>query len=152
MRARFARFLDRRSLIDLAFVIALFVLALPSVVAVFQVTPLEYHNVPFPVVEPVVKAGDVLTLTVSRCNRTNEVLPYTVARILIDLKTGAKTQLTDASSFIPPGCETVDSKLSAIPETTISGEYRIDGVSTARVGSRVWNVEWSTQPFKVMGR
>lgn len=135
--------------IDILLVVGV-AIALWSVYLSVQPSPLEYRNVPFPVDEPEVRAGEVITLTVDRCNHSGGLLIYEISRVLVNAETGARTQLGDSSSFMDPGCERITSKINAVPLETPAGRYWLDAVSIPHVGSRTWTVRWSTSVFKVV--
>ncbi len=96
----------------------------------------------------VVHQGDTLVLRVTRCawNITGDApIPSDTTRELVNATSPAIVVLPSTRVDIPPGCHTVESRLSLIPADLPPGRWLFRGATTARGKT----VPWSTQPFDV---
>lgn len=85
----------------------------------------------------------------TRCNATSAPIRAEATRRLVEAR-GQITVLPSVILDIPVGCETVTSRLTALPNDLPPGRYTMTGTfsSTSRWG-RVVVVPWSTEPFMV---
>lgn len=133
------------AVIALAFVL----LTLPSWAALLETAPLTYDNIPFPVESPV-HSGDVLRVTVERCNRSSGALSYTLSRTLTNTESKETWALPMGGSDIPPGCQAVQSRLNILPDDLPPGRYVLSAVSQVPGRFRTFAVSWRTQEFEVV--
>ncbi len=110
---------------------------------------LSYGNVPFPVLTPVVKAGETVVLDILRCNRDTRPHTYVTARQLVRTD-GTITALPAATVWLQPGCETGRSAINVIPKETPPGKYRVFGWT--EITDRIFptTMEWSSDVFEVV--
>jgi hypothetical protein len=113
----------------------------------------EYKNVPFPVVNPVVSAGAPVQIVVTRCaNDPMAEKPITIIarRDLVNVETGVKILIPESSVVVSPGCETIVSTLNVISPTVQTGHYFLEGTSTARGRFKTTTAMWQTDTFEVV--
>jgi hypothetical protein len=118
---------------------------------VFEQPYLEYRNIPFPITDNPVRAGDSVPLTVSRCSRASTPRTYTLTHSLENIKTHAVVLLPETQSYIQPGCSIGLSSLHTVPKGTPTGRYRVYGLAEVRTSFRTHYVEWYSQEFDVIG-
>ncbi len=112
---------------------------------------LTYRNVPFPVLTPEVKAGDVVLIRVERCNSTHTKRAYITGRALIPHGPGLKPiEMQSAAASIRPGCQVSNSALNIVPPGTAPGRYHIEGVAEIAGTIRTHSVLWSSASFEVV--
>lgn len=114
--------------------------------------PMTYNNLPFPVQVGVVRPGEIVPLTVSRCNNTEEPLVYSMSHSLVNLETRERFILSGLSAqdiFLTPGCRVATSFAHRTPPDLTDGMYEIYG--TARITGRTRDhlLIWHSVPFKV---
>jgi hypothetical protein len=112
----------------------------------------EYKNVPFPVANQMIVAGDPLHVVVTRCANdpfSEKPISYTFRRDLVNVETGIKILLPEGSISVNSGCETVLSTLSIISPTVQPGHYFLEGTSTARGLFKTTTAAWQTDTFEV---
>ncbi len=91
-------------------------------------------------------------MTVERCNSTDHLLGYTFDRTLQSDDDGnSPVILTSGATAIPPGCQTVQSRINLVPPGTPPGRYHLDSVTHVRGNWRTFDIPWSSQPFQVLG-
>lgn len=136
-----------------------FALNYPAFRGWMEVPPLQYHNIPFPVVNQPVRPGHVIPLVISRCNVYGESLSYVVTRSLYKLdSSGASAfwiSLGEIHVEIAPGCTDGVSNLHVFPKevegaTLESGTYVLEGTSIVQTEWKTHYIKWKTQPFKVV--
>lgn len=112
--------------------------------------PLVYRNLPFPVLNSPVEAGDSILMLVSRCTSEVDAEVYTTTRELVNLDTGLRTVLPPGNSRPRPGCEEFAARTAALPDDIEPGNYIYRGVVLVRGRWRTEDVAWSTQPFVIV--
>jgi len=121
----------------------------PSCQARRSVAPLSYQNIPFPVLNSPVRAGEQLRIEVNRCNRAESPVSYTFTRSLVRVSDGAIFPLEGSGSTIDRGCATVTSLIHTVPVNTEPGEYYIKGVASVPTKWKTHLVPWRTEMFVV---
>lgn len=112
---------------------------------------LSYGNLPFPVLTPIVKPGQAVQLTVSRCNDDSRQRVYGIARTLVPLAPGLKAYvLPSGSASVDPGCTTAISSVNVIPLGVPPGRYWIQGSAEVNGSIRTFVVAWRSMPFEVI--
>jgi len=109
--------------------------------------PIVFNNIPFPVNKETYKAGDLIIATVDYCKYTD--VGYTKYSSFVDGIMFAIPEEHKGGS--PPGCRTVNTVSTAIPENLPPGVYYLQGRSEYRVNflaTRI--VDWSTEKFEVI--
>lgn len=110
---------------------------------------------PFRVMNPnhEVRQGDVLVVQLTRCNYYDKPIFVNHARTLKNLETNTITVLEPAEVDLPPGCETVQSRLNIISLDTPPGRTMLTGSaqSVNRWGHTVV-VGYQSEVFTVVPR
>jgi len=112
---------------------------------------LTYENLPFPAELRQVRAGQVMPLTVRRCNHSTGIKAYVITHALVNVETGAKIIMPDALTTMQPGCETVTSTINLVPTATPPGRYYVSGAGIIEGRIRTWVVPWTSEAFEVAG-
>ncbi len=115
----------------------------------FTPPPLEYENIPFPVVTPFVKAGEPVVVVVRRCNTAAVSRMYAVSRELVDEK-GNATLLEPMLAKLPIGCATTTVRSHQVPLGTPPGRYYLRGYAEIQEFIRSHTVHWRTMSFEVV--
>ena len=126
----------------------LFGIVLIGGVLLLERSPLAYGNLPFPVLNSPVKAGEAIHLRVRRCNNDDRVRVYDVSRVLVGAD-GGQFILTPLKITIDPKCETVVSKINIIPADTPPGKYTLRGYGEINGFIRTHMVQWQSVEFVV---
>ena len=135
--------------------VALVVLALvavPGWLPLIVPDPLTYPELPYPVPNKAIRAGEPLVLRIARCNHDGRELAITSTRKLVHpdgVHAGTWVPLPDGSARVPPGCQTETVSLGVIDSRVLPGGYRIEGVATAYGRLRTVNVYWYSEEFEV---
>lgn len=118
----------------------------------FQPPYLTYENLPFPPHLKAVRAGEVMPLTVRRCNSSGTLQAYLVTHELDSLSNPAMAAIVMPAlpTAIKPGCETVTSLINLVPAATPPGRYRIVGTGITQGALRSHVVPWHSEPFDVV--
>ena len=118
---------------------------------VFEDPWLEYPVIPFPVLLPAVHAGEVIPLSVRRCNTGTTTRAYVFAHSLVSVD-GAQTEvvLPPVTASVSPGCSTAQSRVNIVPRGTKPGIYRINGVTEINGIVRSFPLQWESEPFEVL--
>ena len=136
-----------------ALVLCLIGLATLCYAAFYSAPYLSYPNPVFPVVGDarVFHPGDVVRLTVSRCNADSVIHSYTITHATRG-PDGDYTILPQGSTMIDPGCSTGISYINVLPVSDLkSGTYRFVGNSQIEGIFRQFAVYWESEPFEVIG-
>ena len=125
-----------------------------TVFAFFYVTFLEqpylkYTNSPFVALGGPFKAGDIVPLHVGRCNGTDAVRSYSLARSLRNLDTETYTAMPDAYISAQPGCSEGIQRIHRLPADLPPGRYQLFGGAQIRGTARSFDVTWQSQEFEV---
>lgn len=121
----------------------------PAWAGFVEKAPLSYESLPVHIDSPVM-TGSAAKLYARRCNKTNTTLSYFISRYLIKQDTREKILLPEAFSSIPPGCESIESRLNIIPEDLKPGTYILYGISQVHGKFNDFLVEWYSDPFEVV--
>lgn len=148
---------NRNWLLIVAILLAITPGAITPYIATLTPEPLEYRNLPMPVLTPEVEPGQAPTIVITRCNHEWRPLPYSTNRRLQSIETGVMVQLDTSSNIFrltsgpfEEGCEDVLSRGVLIPIGTEPGEYRITGISEAK---GMWKTSYAwleTETFRVI--
>ena len=136
---------------------ALIIMSMTAVAMIFiffiEKPALRYMNLPFPVMQSTVYAGDILPLSVSRCSEYDGRRVVTSSRYL-EKTNGADdlSALDMVAAVIPPGCVTQIVKIHRIPESTAPGNYRLRGATIVHGLIRDFEIDWSSEPFQVIAK
>jgi hypothetical protein len=98
----------------------------------------------------VMRAGQPVALTVTRCNRTPTTLDYTTAWQLVREDADLHILLPPGGNVAPPGCFTYDGLTEFIPATTPPGRYHAMGVVTIPTAWRIYTTTFDTTSFTVV--
>lgn len=128
-------------------VVTMVVMIAISTALLFEPPWLSYTNLPFPVLNPVVKAGHVVLIQVSRCSTDKGTRLYAVSHTL----EGQSQSIILPSSVAPiePGCMTRIVATNRIPESTPPGRYRLVGYGEIQGIIRTHSVRWHSEYFEV---
>lgn len=111
---------------------------------------LSYRNLPFEVQAPTARPGELVPLHVVRCNATDAVQTYAIARSLENLDTGQYFVLPESLVQIRPGCHDETSLANRVPANGVPpGRYRIIGMAEIQGTLRTMHVPWWSRPFEV---
>lgn len=77
--------------------------------------PLVYRNLPFPVLNSPVHAGEPILMVVDRCLRDVDTPVYVIARELLDFDDNRRTTLNQTYNTVRLGCETVQAMSVPVP-------------------------------------
>lgn len=113
---------------------------------------LTYENLPFPPHLKQVRQGEVMPLTVRRCNRSDEMKAYIVAHELQSLSVppGKVVVMPSQLTTALPGCETVTSLINLVPAATPPGVYRVVGAALIEGHMSSHVVPWYSESFEVL--
>lgn len=113
--------------------------------------PIRYTNLPFPVTNKAVRAGDVIPLTISRCNDSNTRTTIFSSRLLENTSNDQGVIVLEIIGlWVPPGCVTETVSTNRIPKSVQPGTYRISGIATVPGLIRNFFVPWHSEPFTVL--
>lgn len=122
----------------------------PWALTLWTPPPLVYRNVPFPVLTARAYPGDMLPLLVDRCVYGNAPLIYTFTRMLVPDEPGRPGIVMSASgSMAPPGCLTVESRLTELPDLIAPGRYHLEAITTIGGTWKTWQIPWRSEVFEV---
>lgn len=124
------------------------VMAIGGYYAFLEPPFLSYGNLPFPVLTPRVKDGNVVLLDVSRCNSDTKIRIYVVAHSLVG---ETMTILLPAlPTSIRPGCSQSFSAINVVPLNTPPGTYHIEGYAEVQGTLRTSSIAWRSESFEVV--
>lgn len=130
-----------------AVIIVMIATASASLALLFEPPWLVYTNLPFPVLNSPVKAGNVVVIQVSRCSTARSTQIYTVSHALRG--PGLPIILPATTVPIDPGCGSRVVATNKIPEGTPPGQYRLIGYGEIQGIIRSHSVQWHSQYFEV---
>ncbi len=135
-------------------VLAFYMIGFASVygyVNYIDVPDLTYENLPFPVANKTVVAGQIVPITISRCNHSDTAIVYTITRGIQNLDTQAAQGLAPNSRILEPGCSESTSYANRTPDGLPEGNYRLFG-ATILPGryTKDHSIVWYSAPFKVI--
>ena len=110
---------------------------------------LYYQNLPFPGDSPIV-AGEPVSLSVERCNRSSTVKRYGTTHTLTDVESRQTVLLPNVEVSIEPGCHRSISKINIVPVDTKTGRYIVSGVATVDGAFSTHRIAWYSEPFDVI--
>jgi hypothetical protein len=111
---------------------------------------LTYENIPFPPVVFSARPGDIVPLSVERCNHDKISHNYTTTHALKNTKTQEVVLLPEMMVNITPGCTSAISLINRIPPGTPPGHYIVFGTAETRGTLRTHYVDWHSQEFEVL--
>lgn len=118
--------------------------------AFFQPPWLSYTNSPFPVLNDggKVHRGEDIRLLVARCSSSSTRRIFPIARRLV----GPGNPIIVKSDSVPiePGCQQVESRVTAASADAPLGFYSLEGYSEAAGPLRTTIVPWRSQQFEVV--
>lgn len=116
----------------------------------FEEPYLYYRNLPFQVLSKAYP-GEVVKLSVERCNRTKMTLTYSMTHSFRNEVTKQNIYVKGIDKVsIPPGCHRDIDDINRIPKDLPAGTYVINGVSTVKSFYGFKEVEWYSEPFLVL--
>lgn len=126
-----------------------------TVFAFFYVTFLErpylkYTNSPFVALGGPFKAGDIVPLFVGRCNNTDVVRSYSLARSLRNVHSNIYSAMPDAYISAPPGCSEGVQRIHRLPTDLPPGRYQLFGGAQILGMVKSFSVSWESQEFEVV--
>lgn len=113
---------------------------------------LSYANLPFPVLNAMVRPGEPVRLSVQRCNSDSVTRIYGVSHLMVPVKPAGERKpivLPASQTSIEPGCHESVSAINVVPPSTPPGLYVIEGYGEAQATLRAVSVRWVSQPFEV---
>ncbi len=110
---------------------------------------LSYKNLPFPPVVQHVAPGEIVALTVHRCNSKDRPQTYTTTHTLVNVHTNQFWILPNVTVAIQPGCILGTSLVNRVPEGAPPGLYKLFGMAEVPGVFRQHHVEWYTASFFV---
>lgn len=119
--------------------------------SIFDKSWLTYPNMPLPVLRTTVHAGEVVPLSVRRCNSGDTTRTYIISHSLVAID-GSQPEvvLPPITASAKRGCSTVESRINIVPLSTPPGVYRIDGTTEINGWVRNFSLLWYSEPFKVV--
>lgn len=116
-----------------------------------EVPYLSYTNLPFPPTVKRVLPGEIVPLTVRRCNSKAIKQTYAVSREMRPADVSRPVLLlTMQAAPIDPGCTEGISRLHIVPLDAAPGVYSIHGLGFAQGTLRTFAVPWFSGPFEVV--
>lgn len=110
---------------------------------------LSYKNIPFPPGISSVMAGDVIPLSVVRCNSSNKTHNYESSHALMNVVTHEPVILDDVKVLAPPGCTNAISLINRVPKDAPPGRYVAFGTAEVHGTLRDFHIEWRSEEFNV---
>ena len=112
---------------------------------------LTYPILPLPVLMKSVRAGEVIPLSVRRCNSGEATRTYIISHSLVAVD-GSRPEavLLPLTASAKTGCSTAESRVNIVPPGTLPGIYRIEGVTEINGAVRNFSLPWSSEPFEVV--
>lgn len=111
-----------------------------------------FTNLPFPI-DHNPKVGSSIVMTIGQCNSSGSTGLYLVSRELVRLdQPQPDIELPAGPARVTPGCSTITSARSVVPEGTPPGRYELHGLHGAAGSWRTSYIEWKSQPFDVLPR
>ena len=140
-----------RAAVAMCAVMIAFTSAVVIWLSVFDKSWLTYPIMPLPVLMKSVHAGEVIPLSVRRCNSGEATRTYIISHSLVAID-GAQPEvvLPPVPVSAKPGCSTAESRINIIPPGTPPGVYRIDGITEINGWVRNFSLSWASEPFKVV--
>lgn len=131
---------------------AILLLLLPSWLDFIDRPPLEYRNLPFPILNAPLRPGDTVLLEVDRCIPGEQPLPYVFTRQLVrvDGPEAITMALPSGGSIAMPGCELVQSRVTVLPADMPPGRYYLLAVTSVRGRWNTFSVPWRSAEFDVL--
>ena len=111
---------------------------------------LRYQNLPFPPLRQQIHAGDVVTLSVERCNDSDQKQTYITSHAIHNEGTKVLVLLPPVSVDIEAGCHRANSQVNHSPADTKPGIYTFQGTATVPGLLRMFNVHWYSESFEVV--
>lgn len=116
----------------------------------FEPPFLVYKNLPFPVQNHTVAAGDEIHFYVMRCVHNAEEHVFMATRTIVDAATAKRTLLPATFVTLLPGCTSSTDALVTVPTDFPPGRYYLAGVIEAQGTIRVRYVPWRSEFFTVV--
>jgi hypothetical protein len=112
---------------------------------------LYYQNLPFPALQRV-HAGEIVTLSVERCNRSDETQTYVTTHNIRSAATRTSFILPTVPISIEPGCWRDTSPANRVPLGTPPGSYDVWGVAIIKgMFGAERQIKWYSESFQVLG-
>lgn len=119
----------------------------------FEKPFLEYTNLPFAVERTELHPGEVIPLSIGRCNRTLTPKVVTSTRWLENLGVDQGVLPMDVVvSSVEPGCHVATFLNHRVPDATKPGKYRIRGIASVPGLIKNFSVQWYSAPFTVISK
>ena len=115
-----------------------------------QILPDSFYYEGPMVADSPVKAGQNLTLRLTRCNRESTPLAYSFAAYFRNTDTNQIYAIPAGTSAIRPGCEKVVSSGAVVPAFATPGPYVEEGVVHVQGRWRTSDISFRTLPFVVI--
>lgn len=116
----------------------------------FTVSPLSYANSPFPVANPIVHAGDKITITFDVNVTSDKPLPTRFNIYIVNAKTGTRQFVVNGDIDNPVGHRSGTIPFLNVPLGTPPGMYFFENLSVAHANFRDFYVTTRTQAFEVI--
>ena len=116
----------------------------------FEPPWLVYSNLPFPVLNNPVRAGEAVELKVSRCSSDTHTRLYAISHKLVPSDGGDVTILRATESSIEPGCNTLKSSINVVPLDAKPGKYVVTGYGEIQGIIRSSSIAWRSEEFEVV--
>lgn len=116
----------------------------------FEEPYLSYKNVPLPTRMDQVYPGEVIPMTVERCNTSGEMKVYKTTHTLHEVEKNLYYVLRDETVAVPDGCTTAISNINVVPKDIPAGRYIVFGTSEIHGKLRTHFVDWYSTAFFVI--
>jgi hypothetical protein len=111
---------------------------------------LSYPTNPMPTVGDTFKAGDVVPITIVRCNNSGQAKALVGSKALVNVTHPAAVEPVLILINAEPGCTTpFVSTNNRLPDDLAPGIYRYVGNVPVNGFLRTFEVQWQTQEFEV---
>jgi len=118
----------------------------------FEKPFLEFKNIPFPPKLAQVLPGEIVPLSIERCNNDKQPRNYLSTHSLLNVETGQPILLPDVKVMIEPGCTTATSLLNRVPPEAPPGKYLVFGTAEVHGTIRDFYIDWRSEEFLVIAK
>lgn len=118
----------------------------------FEEPYLSYKNIPLPTRMNQVYPGEVIPMTVQRCNTSGEMKVYKTTHTLHEVDKNLYYVLRDETVAVPAGCTTAISNINVVPKDVPAGRYIVFGTSEIHGRVRPHFVDWYSTTFFVIAK
>ena len=139
----------RANIVNTLLCIALLTVTAPTWLQWVEPSPLSYR-VPYRVINAPVPAGELLTFVAARCNSSSQAIPISITRALVPTDGTTAYAMGVGYTVVLPGCASVQSQATSVPEYVPPGEYVLENVISYQGRWREFHTRTYTEPFRVV--